>query len=279
MKFKISLLNNSYDFLKESYNYFIVADEFGNHEEKIAVYDDKVKWKMAYVTLVQAFELLIKEGLRTISPILIYENIDNPININSKTVSGLKGIERLSNCKVKLLDKDSKEFIKGCIGKRNCFMHYNALIDTAEIKPSYCKLFEMYIKLHEEVLSSEYEKFMNMLKKDCHFYRNIIIFAKDFVVFRNDEMHISYKEKFLREIEVNKYVGIMIDKNNKKYERIAYGKEPGFNAEVKHEFCPDCTAAIGEFHYECCDIEICPKCGFQLLSCECELDILIDKEN
>jgi hypothetical protein len=33
--------------------------------------------------------------------------------------------------------------------------------------------------------------------------------------------------------------------------------------------CPDCGAAPGEFHEAGCDIEQCPYCGGQLISCDC----------
>ncbi len=33
--------------------------------------------------------------------------------------------------------------------------------------------------------------------------------------------------------------------------------------------CPDCGAEPAEFHEEGCDIEQCPYCGRQLLSCAC----------
>jgi hypothetical protein len=33
--------------------------------------------------------------------------------------------------------------------------------------------------------------------------------------------------------------------------------------------CPDCGAKAGEFHRPGCDIEQCPYCGQQLISCDC----------
>lgn len=35
--------------------------------------------------------------------------------------------------------------------------------------------------------------------------------------------------------------------------------------------CHDCGAAIGEMHHPRCDMEECPRCGGQLLSCPCEV--------
>ena len=33
--------------------------------------------------------------------------------------------------------------------------------------------------------------------------------------------------------------------------------------------CHDCGCTFGHLHHPCCDMERCPKCGGQLLSCEC----------
>jgi len=50
--------------------------------------------------------------------------------------------------------------------------------------------------------------------------------------------------------------------------------------------CADCGRKTGENHGECCDIERCPKCKGQFISCGCEFPntsadgkYLIDNEN
>lgn len=275
MKIALNLLENSHDYLQESVRYFVIADEFGTHEEKSSSYSNKIKWKMAYVTLVQAFELLVKELLKSIAPILIYDDIDKPINNNSKTVSGTKGVDRLYNCEVKIMSKDMVGFVKECIAKRNAFIHYDVGIDSTIIKPSYCKLFELYVRIHKELLPDKAE-FENMLKVQCHFYENILQFAKGYVIFRNEEMLPANYKEFLKDIALNKYHGIFTDESGQEFNRIPYGNEPGYNSENMRTYCPDCTAAMGEYHYEHCDIEICPKCGGQLLSCNCNLTLKTD---
>ncbi len=36
--------------------------------------------------------------------------------------------------------------------------------------------------------------------------------------------------------------------------------------------CGDCAAKVGEFHHYGCDVERCPKCGEQLITCGCITD-------
>jgi hypothetical protein len=35
--------------------------------------------------------------------------------------------------------------------------------------------------------------------------------------------------------------------------------------------CRDCNVAPGNFHHPGCDMERCPRCGGQFISCPCEL--------
>ncbi len=51
-------------------------------------------------------------------------------------------------------------------------------------------------------------------------------------------------------------------------ERIRFGQElSGWGDEFDN--CPDCGVAHGGLHQPGCDIEECPKCGGQIIACEC----------
>lgn len=228
---------------------------------------------MAYITLVQSFELLIKARLKKILDILIYENLDIPITSKSKTISGTKGIERLSNCNPAVITLEEKGFIKECIEIRNSFVHCDVDIDTAEIKPKYCKMYSLFVKIHNEIDVESNEVYQRIVNEHQGTHGNVMEFSKGYVVFRNEEMTEASKNRFLKEISNNKRMGFLIDKYGIKYNRYPYGSKECNEIQPLHEFCPDCSAAVGEFHYEGCDIEVCPKCHRQLLSCECELEM------
>ncbi len=59
--------------------------------------------------------------------------------------------------------------------------------------------------------------------------------------------------------------------NGKRYRRIRYGKEQyeGWRLMADEMPCGDCAVIKGQLHVEGCDIEECPCCRGQYLSCDC----------
>ena len=62
-----------------------------------------------------------------------------------------------------------------------------------------------------------------------------------------------------------------IEFEGREVSRVRYGKEKG-DWDAANIPCHDCRVLNGEFHVPSCDVEECPVCGEQFISCACKFD-------
>src|SRR5271155_4145550 len=105
-RLKLSLMENAYGFLNHSVSHYRKTAR-NIHE-----------WPFALLHITQSIELMLKQVLKGIHPILIFEDVDNP----KHTVSLERSLSRLESLGVKI-DEKEKLNIRRAANYRNLVVH------------------------------------------------------------------------------------------------------------------------------------------------------------
>jgi hypothetical protein len=88
----------------------------------------------------------------------------------------------------------------------------------------------------------------------------------EFVIYNGERMVAGWPQR-IEEAQTIAFVSI----NGRKYPRIPYGDEPD-NRVAAQKPCRDCGVIKAQFHVIDCDVERCPCCGRQSITCDCVYD-------
>ena len=251
---RLSLRENAYGFLNQSLKHYRQTPRRPQ------------EWPFALLHITQCLELLLKQLLKEINPILIYEDIDRP----KRTVSVEQALARLEIIGVAFEEKEKRN-IKTAVEYRNLAVHWEVAINKFEWKNVYAQLFEFVHFFHHKHLKSDIHKHVEKRNWPIE-ARLMSYFNKNFVIYNGVEMHKDTPKDILRaQQQPHLWLGLTA------FRRFKYGEEPMW-LELDPKYskarspCHDCGVLKGQYHADGCDWEQCPKCRKQLLGCGCWIE-------
>lgn len=89
---------------------------------------------------------------------------------------------------------------------------------------------------------------------------------REFVIYRGQRMIAGWPERIAAAQRVTQ-----LQVGERRLDRIPFGSE-GTDWGADARPCPDCRVQQGELHVAGCDIEECPNCHEQLITCDCDAE-------
>lgn len=253
---KMNLLENSYDFLNESIRAAVRAES------------NPHAWKFAVLNLVQAIELLLKARLQEAHPVLLYESVDTP----RKSVSMSQAVTRITGAARIPLTPRELRTIRKASQWRDQFVHFEFEVSPYQVKTVYAQLFELITRFHNDhtgfgELHAKVDR--ELWPKEAEL---IEFFRREVVLYNGIEVSRGWPaEVMAAQSETT------ITLNEKEFARLRRGVGwPSLGEYPCHDCgvypCHDCGVVDGQLHVPMCDMEVCPRCFGQLITCGCLWD-------
>jgi hypothetical protein len=248
---KMDLLENAHDFLNESIRSAIEAEERPQ------------AWKFAVLHVVQAIELLLKARLEQEHPVLIYESVDR----QTKTVSLTQAVERITTVARIRLTPRERRAIRKAQQWRDPIVHHRFEMSPYEVKSVFVQLFEFLTRfhddhtgfgpLHDRIVPELWAKEAELME----------FFREEFVTYNGQLVSREWPREIVKAQDEPTVV-----LHETEYDRIRHGDErEGWEGPLEFP-CHDCAVIPGQLHVLGCDMERCPRCFRQLLTCGCLWD-------
>lgn len=122
MKIEFDLLGNAVDSIQRAIDLLAWRDEP----------DDARRLKQAVLSIAHGVELLLKERIRRVHPVLVWENVDKFPNLSARTVTVDTALRRLNKIGGLRIDEADSELIRSLRDTRNAIEHYSWATTKAE---------------------------------------------------------------------------------------------------------------------------------------------------
>jgi hypothetical protein len=134
----LSILDNSHAFFIEAIEKVVIAQE------------ETRNWQFAVLHLIQSLELTLKEALRKIHPVFIYDDIEKRTN----TITISKALSRIQDPAIGNIQftEHQKSGIKSAIHIRNAFVHSELHLTPQHAEANFFIVFELLVEIQKTIL-------------------------------------------------------------------------------------------------------------------------------